>query len=76
MAYKTSSTTVIDSADSVIFKEMIVGVHHSVVTALGNGTSNGYGIGGYLHPPYVGYSKVEKFPLLLLQQMLQMSVIY
>ena len=62
MAYKTSSTTVIDSADSVIFKEMIVGVHHSVVTALGNSTSNGYGIGGYKHPPYIGYSKVEKFP--------------
>ena len=62
MSYKTSSTTVIDSDNSVVFKEMIVGVHHTIVTALGNGASNGYAIGGYNHPPYTGFSRVEKFP--------------
>ena len=62
MAYKTSSTTVIDSADSVIFKEIIVGVHHTTLTSMAQSSNLGYAIGGYVHPPYVGYSKVEKFP--------------
>ena len=61
MAYKTSSTTVIDSADSVIFKEMIVGVNHTILTSMAQSTDFGYAVGGYPPTP-TPKSSGEKFP--------------
>ena len=61
MAYKTSNNNRIQDDKSIIVKNLNATTIRRLYSGLGDGTSNGYASGGYVHPPYTGYSKVEKF---------------
>jgi len=62
MAYKISGFERIEDDRDVVVKNLNATTIRRLYSGLGSGTSNGYASGGYAHPPYVGYSKVEKFP--------------
>ena len=62
MSYKVSNDEKIKDDKTTVFSNIIAGTVQLKYTALASDTTNGYGAGGLTNPPFVAYSKVEKFP--------------